>query len=64
MRDKGAEPYPACTCPEFGTCNDCPEELRAGWTKAEYGQCPDLANRLHSRILDLEDEVARLREAA
>lgn len=26
MRDRGAEPYPSCTCPEFGACDQCPEE--------------------------------------
>lgn len=27
-----------------------------GWTKEEYDRCPELAARLHRRILDLEDE--------
>lgn len=34
---------------------------RVGWTKAEYDAAPEMANRLHRRILGLEDEVCRLR---
>lgn len=34
-----------------------------GWTYDEYMKCPELANRLHSRILDLEGELEQLREA-
>lgn len=34
-----------------------------GWTKAEYDQCPELAGRLHSRILDLQDVLHVAREA-
>ena len=26
------------------------------WTKAEYDRCPELAGRLHRRILDVQDE--------
>lgn len=37
--------------------------MTVGWTKAEYDQCPELASRLHSRILDLEDETEALRDA-
>lgn len=35
--------------------------MSVGWTKAEYDRCPELAGHLHSRILDLEDEVDALR---
>jgi hypothetical protein len=35
-----------------------------GWTKAEYDQCPELASRLHRRILDLEDALRGMLDVA
>lgn len=37
--------------------------VELGWTAEEYERCPEMANRLHRHILNLEDEVDRLREA-
>lgn len=35
-----------------------------GWTKEEYDAAPDAINRLHVYILDLEEEVRRIRNIA
>lgn len=32
----------------------------AGWTKAEYDAAPEMAERLHRRILDLQDVLEGL----